>query len=162
MHNGVPIEYLNANGDNLLNPSTSGHYISKDVTLYKLQDEKNVKIPQVIHYGPKRESWNYKISPFKGYKDAPYVLHIGISENTGVKSDKQNGIDTILIRLQKGGGLDTLKAHYATGDEDHRYFVVDKIWYNGKLKWKAPKGSITGLSLITVQKPGRSPADSTQ
>jgi hypothetical protein len=157
MNNIVSIKYKSASGDNLLNPSTSGHYISKDVTLYKLQEGKKVKIPQIVYYGPD-SSWNYQVDTSKGYKDEAYFLFIGISKDTGVKSDKKKGVDTILIRLQKGCPLDTLKAHYRRSNG----FIVDTLWYNGQLKVKPKKkGWVTRL-VFTVQKPGRSPADSTQ
>jgi len=148
MNSVVHILYMNKKGQDLLNDSTSSHYIHKDIKLYYIKNGKKVSEKVGNSPGDAGVIEKGQVSTKKLKPKQRYVLAVG----TQLRYNSKKGTTTTLIELQKGE-VDTLKTQYESGGD---YFTLTKAWYNGQLKWQGGAGESVGF---IVTKSGRSPTD---
>ena len=114
----VKIEYFNEEGEDLLNPDNSGHFIEKDIKNFYLVDGEKKEIFRGNLDMPKM----FRL--LKPYKQRGYALGLSLNDISNKK------IKTTYLQLNES---DTDTITHSLVQTKNSNQLLDKVWYNGKL-----------------------------
>ncbi len=99
--------FKSKNGDDMLNPKTSGSYNHNEIEVWALESG----IQKIIN-----NNSSDLLSNERGF----YTLSVNLVKNTTLLKLSDNVTDTIVTELESGTNFQ----------------YITKIWYNGKLAWE--------------------------
>lgn len=120
----IDIAYNNYAGNDLLDTSTLNHFIASNIKVFTINNEKKTEINNINMSYP-HDFFIYKNDSLK-----ENLLRLFFENDTTLLQLSQNSMDTITVTIDKSNG-NTL---------------LNKVWYNGVLKWDG------GYHIITIVK----------
>jgi hypothetical protein len=124
----IDIAYKDKAGEDLLDSNNAPHFVEKDITVYNMVNGEKVKV--------NKPNADYPNNHFT-FKDEAGTNYLRVFLET----------ELVLIQLDSRT-TDTIKCTFKkTKGNTH----IQKVWYNGKLKWtygKEPSQAITVVKVI--------------
>ena len=122
----IDIIYKDKAGNDLLDSSNATHFSANDITIYNMEKGEKVKVNKPLMDHPNNH-YIYK-------DDATQTNHLRVYLETEVVLVQLNATttDTIKCTIKKSKG----NVH------------IEKVWYNGKLKWERGKDASQIITII--------------
>ncbi len=131
LDNQIYINYINNNGQNLLDSSTTGAYEIEDMKLFYLVDNKPIDALIIDKYNS---------GGISATSNNTLKIFTNVSVSNVIEETKDYKIVENIAYLQLSDSeTDTIKTHSETG---YNYYKTSKVWYNSQLVWDIETGGV--------------------